>query len=1106
MGRISIIGDRSGRIWPLVLLAAAESRGAGRRVIVYVPEQYTLQAERDLIKGLKLPGLLDIRVISPRKLREQVRETMGAGTLPPLEEQGRAMAVHRVMTEKADELNYYKDMANLPGAVRRVGGALDELRESEMTREELAACAEAADTGSERCKLQDLKTIWDGYEELIDGQYADEKAVWTDMVKRLARGNMWTGADLLVYGFDTIRPDLRELLVSQYGKVNSASVFLTMDREDAPDGQLFTEQRDSAVSLVQALKEKGGRAEYIWPAEKKENCEEVLQALDRNLFARSTQKWTGETGKVLRLYAAASPWDEAERIAATLMEWHHEGIPWTRMAVARPAGAPFGSLLRAGLKLNGIPYVWQEKESAENHPVCRMLLAALSCLGEGYRTGDVITIARSGYSTLTETEGIQLEDYARAHGIGDRRWQRPLTAGDDAPEAEELRLRLIRPVENLRSALKKAGNAAASAEAVVLFLEEEGVWNRLQEEEEALLQRQMYREALANRRIWKLLMELLDLMQALFGRRKVPIRELKQTLRSALSTASITSLPGEEAGVAIGEVGHLLAGETDALILPHAQDGLLTVQESGWLSDPERKKLEEKTGRKIGLNRETGCRIKKYDFYRTLTLPGKRLMITWSLRGEDGGTMQPDGLITQLKELFPALREEGGVMAGVRIGSPVTPRAALNGMGTLLSELREGRMEDVPADWQAALIQLLHSDVYGGIARQILAETMPEEAKRLSRETARRLFMTDRLSVSRLEQFASCPYRHFIDYGLRPVKREEFTFESNDAGSFFHEALDRYMKQAGTESSWPYFAPEQVDKVMDGILSDLTKEWEDSPLRNDALGEWKGEEYLRRIRRAAQVLTRFAANSEFRTVATELGFGEGEALPPLVLPLKDGGKAVIRGKIDRIDTYENGEGVWLRVIDNKSSDKKPDPSRMAAGEQLQLMIYLKAAADSMPGTRMAGALYFPMTDREVETDSDDPAKIESDLISQNRMKGLVTAREDVVRAMDRDISPYSVDKVFKQDGTVQKNASWAMDEETLRGLTEAAVEKAGELCDRMRFGEIEASPGEDSAGTVCRYCEYRAICRRNGEKGRERDTTITYRDIARKNTLRENEK
>ena len=122
------------------------------------------------------------------------------------------------------------------------------------------------------------------------------------------------------------------------------------------------------------------------------------------------------------------------------------------------------------------------------------------------------------------------------------------------------------------------------------------------------------------------------------------------------------------------------------------------------------------------------------------------------------------------------------------------------------------------------------------------------------------------------------------------------------------------------------------------------------------------------------------------------------------------------------------------------------------------------------------------------------------------MKGLVTAREDVIRAMDRDIAPFSVDKVFNKDGTVSRTNSWAMEEETLRGLMDAAVVKAGELCGRMRDGEIEASPGEDSAGSVCRYCEYGAICRAGAKQGRVRDTDITYQDIVRKNTLRESEK
>ncbi len=1107
MDRVRIIAGRSGRVWPQVLRTVRESMEAGRRLILYVPEQMTLQAERDIITGLGLPGLLEMQVVSPRKLRQQVRESMGTGAKRPLTESGRAMAVHRVMTDKSDDLQYYRNITDLPGAVKRVGGALDELRESEITPEELAEYAANAATGAERTKLSDLQIIWNGYQELISEQFDEEKTVWTDTVSRLERSGMWNGADVAVYGFDTVRPDLRELLAHLCGRVNSASVFLTMDEESAPDGRIFIQQRESICRLETALREAGFAAEKILLREERTDCAEPLRWLDRNLFALNPVSWTRETGDAITLYAGSTPWDETETVAATLRRWHAEGVPWNSMAIALPAGAANEGMLRAGLKTNGIPCIWQKRDRAADHPVCRMLLSALACLNDGYRTAQVITIARSRFCTLTEEEGLQLEDYAKAHGVEGRRWQRPFSSGNNAEEAEALRIRLLAPLEKLRTELREARSAAASVEAIVHFLEAENVWNRLQEEEEILLQHEMYREAVINRQIWKLVTDLLEQLWTLLGPRRAAIRDLGHMLESALATADLAAVPEQENGVVIGEVGHLLAGRIEALILPRAQDGMLTAPESGWLTDPERRKLEEATGKTIGISRETGCLIRKYDFYRTLTLPLKKLMVSWSLRAEDGGALQPDGLIAQLKELFPGIKEQGGTRESERRTEPVTLYAALDGIGPWLKDLKNGAADDMPAVWKTALISLLHNRRYGETARRILSGMLPEEeTRKLKQETARRLFMTDRLSISRLEQFASCPYRHFIDYGLRPVRQETFEFENNDAGIFFHTALERYMNRAGEDPAWPDITPEQADSYMDAICAELTEEWADSPLRDDAVGEWTGEGYLRRIRRAAQVLTRFAANSDFRTIATEQSFGETDGLPPVVIKLPDGSKAAVRGKIDRIDTWENGEGIWLRIVDYKSREKKPDPARMATGEQLQLMIYLKAAAESMPGARLAGAMYFPVEDREVSTAEDDPDRIETDRLNAVRMRGLVTAREDILRAMDRDISPYSVDKVFNKDGSVSKSAPWAMEEETLRKLTEAAAEKAGELCARMRGGEIEASPGQDSAGSVCRYCEYHAVCRAGTERGRERDDGITYEQIAGKNTLRENEK
>ena len=1111
MNTVKIIAGRSGQIWPLVLKTVRESRQDNRRLVLYVPEQYTLQAERDLITGLNLPGLLDIQVISPRKLRQQVKERMGSGVRKPLNEFGHAMAVHRVMAEKGRELAYYRNMADLPGAVRRVREALDEISESELTAEDLENCAGSAATGMERAKLRDLQVILDAYEELITEQFDDDRTVWTDMVSRLERSGLWDGTDLAVYGFDSIRPDLRELLAKMCGRVHSAQIFLTMDSANAPDGRIFVQQHQSIQRLRQALENAGRRLEEDCPGEERKRCVPALRFLDRNLFALDPEKWNADLNGEIALYAGASPWEEAEHTAATLRKWHGEGIPWTGMAVALPPGSELGSMLRANLRINGIPFEYQKRDRAAEHPVCRLLLSALGCLSDGWRTDQVITMARSGYSTLSAEEGLQLEDYARAHGIEGRRWRRPFTAGKDAVGAEELRLRLITPVEELHDGLLNAGKAAESVEAIAAFLETEKVWDRLQEQEEDLLNREMYREAVINRQVWKLLMDLLEQLWALLGSRRAPIGDLKQMFESALTGAEIAALPEKQGGVMIGEVGHLLAGETDALVLPGAQDGIMAAPESGWLTDQERRRMEETTGRVIGISREQACLIRKYDYYRTLTLPGKHLLVSWSLRGEDGGALQPDGLIAQIRRLYPTLKTGGGIAGDPGQAEPVTPVAVLDGLGARLADLKSGKADDLPAAWRAAVIQLLHSGIYGGTARLILQEMIPEKTKKqISPDAARKLFMTDLLSVSRLEQFASCPYRHFIDYGLRPVRQETFDFRNDEAGSFFHEALDRYMKEAGKDERWPDFSDEQADRLMDRILSRMTEEWNEGPLREDAMGIWQGESYLRRVRHAARVLTRFAANSEFRTIATEQSFGEADGMPPVVLTLGDGSRTAIRGKIDRIDTYENGEGLWLRIVDNKSSGRKPDADRMASGEQLQLMIYLKAAAERNPRAHVAGAMYFPVEDKEVPAEGDDPAVIENMRMKNARMKGIVTANPDVVRAMDREISPYSVDRIFKNDGSVSKTADWAVEESVLRGLMDAAAEKAGELCSRMRGGEIDASPVTDGENTPCRYCEYHPICRAGKENVRPLTKGFTFRGIAaetqRKNTLREEEK
>ena len=89
--QVRIIGGRAGQLLPWMLPQIGRMHQAGTRVMLLVPEQYTLQAERELLAGLQLPGLMDIEVLSPRRLTRRIRESGGHSGLAPLDASGRSV-------------------------------------------------------------------------------------------------------------------------------------------------------------------------------------------------------------------------------------------------------------------------------------------------------------------------------------------------------------------------------------------------------------------------------------------------------------------------------------------------------------------------------------------------------------------------------------------------------------------------------------------------------------------------------------------------------------------------------------------------------------------------------------------------------------------------------------------------------------------------------------------------------------------------------------------------------------------------------------------------------------------------------------------------------
>ncbi len=135
----------------------------GGRMLVIVPEQYTLQTERELMDGLNLPGFFDLEVLSPSRLTERVFALAGSGGQVRIDARGKQLTLARALLKCKNDLKYYESAADRQGFIERIGSLIATLKQAQVSPQSLRAHAEAMAEGASRDKLTDLALLYEEY-------------------------------------------------------------------------------------------------------------------------------------------------------------------------------------------------------------------------------------------------------------------------------------------------------------------------------------------------------------------------------------------------------------------------------------------------------------------------------------------------------------------------------------------------------------------------------------------------------------------------------------------------------------------------------------------------------------------------------------------------------------------------------------------------------------------------------------------------------------------------------------------------------------------------------------------------------------------------------
>ncbi len=342
-------------------------------------------------------------------------------------------------------------------------------------------------------------------------------------------------------------------------------------------------------------------------------------------------------------------------------------------------------------------------------------------------------------------------------------------------------------------------------------------------------------------------------------------------------------------------------------------------------------------------------------------------------------------------------------------------------------------------------------------------------------------------SVSQLQEYAACPYRYFARYGLRLQERPEFELAAVELGSFYH----RILYKLGTRIRR---AGQSLGTIRQEILDRMVSETTDEELQAVAaelpLAGGREQYLLERAKVDIGAAVRGHVGlwraSQFEPALLEACFGMKDGLPALEVDTPKGRRAVLRGKIDRIDIANvDGQRV-LAVIDYKRSSRyKFRLDQALAGLQVQLIAYVKAATMAGQAGKIeggaaapAGMYYFnllPEWEKVAPHELLDPAKGQDEKVWQAEGVHEFGLAGGVWGWPGRGRSV--ADRNVLEQGWPPERRTPAGDSAEFHNLVEHVWRQMGETVDRILDGEFDIQPYRMGQQIACTYCVYDDVCR-----------------------------
>lgn len=1144
---------KSDFLYDSVLKQAKENKE--QQFLIIVPEQFTMQTQRELVERQKQHAIMNVDVLSFARLAYRVFDDLGKQNVVVLEETGKNLVLRKVAEQKKAELNVLGANMNKMGYVGEVKSMISELMQYNIRPDALAEFLEKEPLGEGlRLKMQDVLTMYQGFTEYLKGRYITAEEVLELLYDVAEESKLLCGSVIVLDEFTGFTPIQNRLMEKLFVLAKKVSVSVTMDvREDFYQcrgvHELFAMSKKTVASLLKVaeLCKVPVEEPIVLPTGEKRRYAGApdLYFMEQNLFRpgagsyrykvsekamksnenheKLTDSQLEETPDI-RITSLKNPREELKFAACEIVRLTREqGYRYRDIAVVTGDVQQYGNYVPEIFEQYHIPYFIDQTKNILFHPFIECIRAILEMIEYDFSYESVFRFLRCGLAEkiipqgklssmeleldgetgeksaqckeqtihrLTEQEIDRLENYVLARGIrGASRWSKPWTfvmpdgTLEDMERLNEIREAVYENFKPLLMAFRGKENTV-STQTFELY----SLIRRL-DMEQLLKERGEFFEKNGNQarakeydQIYKIVMDLLDKVTSLLGDETMTIREYSDILDAGFEAAKVGIIPPGNDTVTVGDIERTRLNHIKILFFVGVNDGVVPKagNPGGIISQFEREKMAE-----YHLELAPGARekvfIQKFYLYLNMTKPSERLYVTFCRVNSDGKALRRSYLIGTLLKLFPQLvveePSEEETLEGVLTAESALP---------FLMEGLNKPVEDEEA-WTALLAWYLSDEGDREKALQLFdAAFGVHQDDAISKAVTKALYgNTLDNSVTRLEQFAACAFAHYLSYGLRLRERELQQFASVDMGNIYHDVLERFAKGIEmSEYTWFDIPQEAQDALLSQSMEDAIAGSGIGDVFEDARNSYLLKRMETTAKRTIWALMLQVRKGKFVPSGFEVSFSRAERLDAVQFQLGEDEKMRLRGRIDRIDTYETDDKVYVKIIDYKSGNTSFSLLNFYYGLQLQLVVYMNVALELTKkiykgkDTEPAGIFYYHITDPMVDSDGgESEEEIRRSILEQLKVGGLVNEDPEIYGAMDTDFTGTSsvIPVALKADGSLKAASKTASAYEF--GLMSDYVRKKIEHVGKEIFaGNVSVKPYLLGDRSGCDYCPYHTIC------------------------------